>query len=112
MVVRSFRPGVLSKKSQQAPVLTDFWGFDGMYVDAQLQRHGLGKRLERASLENVPIVTKSSPVGVYLYERYGFESYEQEGLKPWFEVGDKGMHLMVWEPSGSRHWLRLLEMEF
>jgi len=67
--------------------------------------------IEKASLENVPIVTKSRPVGGYLYERHGFESHKQEDFKPWFEVGDKGMHLMVWEPSGSRHWLRLVEME-
>lgn len=47
--------------------LTDFWELDGMYVDPRFQRQGLGKQLlqwsvEKARLENMPIVIKSSPV--------------------------------------------------
>jgi GNAT superfamily N-acetyltransferase len=47
--------------------LTDFWELDGMYVDPRFQRQGLGRQLlqwsvEKARLENMPIVIKSSPV--------------------------------------------------
>jgi len=55
MVVRSFRPEDLSKKSQQAPILTDFWGFDGRMSmrnskDMALANDSLSWTLKRPAL--------------------------------------------------------------
>jgi GNAT superfamily N-acetyltransferase len=93
--------------------LVDFWELDGMYVDPKSQRQGLGQELlqwgiEKARIENIPIVTKSSPVGIYLYERNDLRSFRKEDFEPFFEVGDRGMHLMIWEPSVNGYWLVLL----
>jgi GNAT superfamily N-acetyltransferase len=80
--------------------LTEFWELDGNYVDPKFQRRGPGTQLlhrgiEQARLENIPIVMKSSPVGSCFYEQHGFKSYRQEPSEPFFEVGERGMHLMV-----------------
>jgi GNAT superfamily N-acetyltransferase len=85
-----------------------------MYVEPESQRQGLGKQLlrwgiEKARLDNIPIVTKSSPVGLYFYEHNGFRSYKKEDFEPFFEVGDRGMHLMIWEPTNSSYWFKMLK---
>ncbi|GAB7356033.1 hypothetical protein MBLNU459_g6651t1 [Dothideomycetes sp. NU459] len=82
--------------------LTEFWELDGMYVSTAYQRRGIGQTmliwgLKQAQLEGVPIVTKSSPVGVYLYEKNGFRSFERQRFEPFFDPGHKGMHSMIWE---------------
>jgi GNAT superfamily N-acetyltransferase len=94
--------------------LTDYWELDGMYVVPKFQRKSLGKQLlqwgiEQARIENIPIVIKSSPVGLYFYEHSGFQLYKKEEFEPFFEVGARGMHLMIWEPSTSSYWLKMLK---
>lgn len=94
--------------------LTEFWELDGMYVDPDYQRRGLGQMLlnwglNQARTEHVPIVTKSSPVGVYLYERNGFKSFEEQHFDAFFDPGHKGMHSMIWEePGAGKSWYSLL----
>ncbi|KAL1311491.1 hypothetical protein AAFC00_001615 [Neodothiora populina] len=84
--------------------LIEYWELDGMYVDPSYQRRGIGQMMlqwgiRQAEMESVPIVTKSSPVGVYLYEKNGFQSFERQQLDTFFEVGHKGMHCMIRNPA-------------
>jgi GNAT superfamily N-acetyltransferase len=77
-----------------------------MYVSPGWQRHGVGNMLlqwglERAADEYVPIVCKSTSVGVYFYEHAGFRSLERQMLDLYFDPGHRCYHSMIWYP---REW--------
>jgi GNAT superfamily N-acetyltransferase len=85
--------------------LRESWELNGMYVSPDWQRRGVGNMLlqwglERAAGEYVPIVCKSTSVGVYFYEHAGFRSLEKQMLDSYFDPGHKGYHSMVWYPRG------------
>lgn len=78
------------------------WELDGMYVSPSWQRRGIGNMLlqwglRQATDESVPIVCKSSSLGVLFYERAGFRSIEEQIFNPYFDPGHKGYHSMVWQ---------------
>ena len=56
--------------------------------------------MAQAGAEGVPIVVKASPLGVELYEKWGFRSYERQDFDQLFETGGRGFHTLVWEPPG------------
>lgn len=89
--------------------LTDLRELDGMYVDPKAQRQGLGNQLlewgiEKSQSQECFNRGQSSSFGVYLHERYKFESCKQRDFEPYVVFGDERMHLMNWEPLGCSHW--------
>jgi hypothetical protein len=56
--------------------------------------------LDQAAAEGVPIVVRSSPVGMWLYEKAGFQAFEVLGFEKYFETGDRGMYGLVWGSGG------------
>jgi GNAT superfamily N-acetyltransferase len=80
------------------------WHLHGLFILPTCQRRGLGALalqwgIDQATSEHVPIVVNSSSKGVGLYEKMGFRGVMKQDFDQFFETGERGMWVMVWNPE-------------
>lgn len=86
-------------------IFAECWELNVLYVATNYQRRGLGTLmlqwgLDQAGNEGVPVIVRSSPVRVWLYEKSGFRSIEKQDFDQYFDPGGRGIHTLIWEPLG------------
>lgn len=108
-----------ANRAKIRPLLeTDFDSYDDIFSEAwevcacfthrNWQRRGIARQMLEwvkvaATAEGVPVVVKSSPIGVRAYRRHGFRGIRVEGFYRFFDelrFGGEKHQEMVWEPQG------------
>jgi GNAT superfamily N-acetyltransferase len=93
------------RKPFDPEVFAEAWKLSRFYVRREYQRRGLGKILLRwglaqAAAEKVPVIAKSSPLGIKSYEQAGLRDFEKIDFGGSFDPGGRGINVVVWEPLG------------
>lgn len=108
--IRNLQP-VLAEE-WPSEIFKEYWALDGLYVDPDHYRRGIGKKLalwgiDRGKEEQVPVLVTSSPVGRKLYESVGFEVVTRmtrfDDWIPAFKMGaeSEGCWWMCCQPEGT-----------